>query len=642
MAIKVSSRNTLDISGIAKDIEQPDIKVVIYFFSIEFERMEPHKAMKKAFPQAACIGASMVGGWSTTGAVEKGITAMSLSSSEVEEVITSFQVGVKENATRAAINSINELKRRLGGQKVDPDKYLGLIFLDGLCMSESIIKEFTLDKTLNLPFVGGSAADEFAFAKTLVTVNDSISDDGLAVMILKMKIPFFFSHYVHLVPTTKTLTVTNSEVSKRIVWEINGEDAASYYAKILNIPSVDKISFDICAHNPMGMCVGDSVYVRTPNGVVDGKGLGFYCYIDAGTELHLLRSGDMIGNARNALLEAKEFLAGEIKGALLFNCGVRYMELQETGKVKDFNQVFSGTNFIGFNTFGEELFIHHNQTLTAIFFGEPLKEGETDNYKLRRLFHYVESKLKSLVFEITSRSELLNYTIIYLKDSFGPVSDYMMKGTESFKRSTGEFLESFTESQTDINSLDNGFSSIDKEFNESFSITESLQSEAKKASESLAAVNNVTEVTNILALNAAIEAARAGTAGRGFAVVASEIRKHAATTKNAVDSISGNMQVLIKSIKELSVKMEHVKTEVENAKTRIQKLVSTNTQELSVINSVNTDVSSLEQTFKEYEGIKETLNKMIEQSSLSKEDIEKMLVVYNSNIENITTLSRKK
>jgi hypothetical protein len=635
MAIKVASRNTLDIEGIAKEIDQVDIKVVIYFFSSEFEKNEPQKALKRALPNAACIGASMIGGWSTQRAVEKGIVAMSLSSSEVAEVITSFQTGVKENPTRSAINAIEELKRRLRGQ-INPNEYLGLIFFDGLCMGEKIMKEFSMEKRLNIPFVGGAAADELSFVKTLVALDERISGDGLAVMILKMKIPFFFNHYVHCVPTTISFTVTRSETERRIVWELNGEDAAAYYAKILNLSGVDKLNVDIFAKNPVGVKVGDRVYVRSPSSIVDGKGLYFYCYIESGTKLFLLKRGDIISTTKNILPECNNFLPAGIQGILLFNCVFRYSELKELRKLDEYNKIFSGNNFIGFNTYGEELFIHHNQTLTAIFFGNPLKDEETDQYKTKRLFYYADAKLKSIIFDIFSRSELLNTTITYLNNSFGPVSDYMKQGTSTFKKSTGDFLKSFTDSQDDIGSIDKGFSTVDKEFNESFHITEALQNEAKKASENLSAINNVTEVTNILALNAAIEAAHAGTAGRGFAVVASEIRKHAATTKNAVDSISGNMKILIKSINELSVKMENVKSEVDNAKKRIQNLVSVNTRELSLINSVNHDVSSLESTFKEYEGIKQALDAMIEQSSISKDDIEKLLLMYSDNIEKIT------
>jgi methyl-accepting chemotaxis protein len=213
----------------------------------------------------------------------------------------------------------------------------------------------------------------------------------------------------------------------------------------------------------------------------------------------------------------------------------------------------------------------------------------------------------------------------------------MRQGTETFKKNNSDFYESFTNSNADIGGIDKGFAVIDREFGESFLITESLQEEAKKASDNLSAINNVTEVTNVLALNAAIEAARAGAAGKGFAVVASEIRKHAVTTKNAVDDISGNMQVLINSIRDLSAKMETVKAEVEEAKLRVQNLVSANAQELSLIDSVNQDVASLENTFQEYDGIKSTLNVMIKQSNVSQEDIEKMLIVYDNNIEEIET-----
>jgi hypothetical protein len=352
----------------------------------------------------------------------------------------------------------------------------------------------------------------------------------------------------------------------------------------------------------------------------------------------LLRQGDVIANAQDALAEARSFLPGEIQGSLLFNCVLRYLEIKELRKLDMFNRVFSENNFIGFNTYGEELFTHHNQTLTAVFFGSPLEDGEQDPHRTKRLFHYANSKLKALMFEIISRSELLNVTITYLNDSFGPVSDYMQQGTETFKKNNSDFYESFTSSNADIDGIDKGFALIDREFGESFLVAESLQEEAKKASDNLSAINNVTEVTNILALNAAIEAARAGAAGKGFAVVASEIRKHAVTTKNAVDNISGNMQVLIGNIRSLSTKMETVKAEVETAKRRVQNLVSANAQELSLIDSVNRDVAALEGAFREYDGLKSTLNAMIEQSNVSKKDIEKMLVVYDNNIEDIKSI----
>jgi hypothetical protein len=618
------------MDGIIREINQPDIKAVLYFFSVEFEKDEPQRAFKRAFPQASCMGASMIGGWSTQQAIETGITAISFSSGEVEEIFVTIQEGARGDPSHTAQKAIQELKRKLGSRQVNPDEYLGLIFFDGLCLGEAVMKEFTLEKDLNLPFVGGAAADELTFTRTLVALDERLSGDGLAVMIMKMRIPFFFNHYVHYLPTDTSFTVTKSENMKRIVWEIEGQPAAVYYAGLLGLNDINKLNPSVYSKNPLGVRIGNSVYVRSPNAVIDGRGLQFYCYIEAGTRVHLLRRGDIIDAAGKALEDAGRHIPG-LQGCLLFNCVLRYLELKEFHKVKAFNDIFGKISFAGFNTFGEELFTHHNQTLTAVFFGSPV--SGIDALKTKRLFHYADSKLKSLIFEITSRSELLNVTIQYLNDSFGPVSDYMKQGTVSFKKSTGAFLENFTKSQTDISTIDNGFKAINREFGESFALTEALQQSAKQASENLSAINNVTEITNILALNAAIEAARAGVVGKGFSVVASEIRKHAGTTKNAVDAISVNIAFLIKTIGDLFLRMDTVKNEVDQAKQMIENLVAVNKTEISVINSVNHDVSSLESTFLEYDTIKETLNEMIKQSQVSKEDIEKMLIVFQHNVE---------
>ena len=65
----------------------------------------------------------------------------------------------------------------------------------------------------------------------------------------------------------------------------------------------------------------------------------------------------------------------------------------------------------------------------------------------------------------------------------------------------------------------------------------------------------------------------------------------------------------------------------------VENLVGANKYELSLVNAVNNNVASLESTFSEYESIKKTLSTMIQQSNLSKDDIEKMLIVYQHNIE---------
>ncbi|MDR2793233.1 MAG: FIST C-terminal domain-containing protein [Treponema sp.] len=368
MSIKVAFRRNWDIDGLTKEIDQPNVKAVVYFFSVELERFEPHKAFKRAFPRAACIGSSMIGGWCTTGATEKGVIAMSLSSDEVEETFIALQGGVKQDPVLAAQKIIAELKRKMGYRNLYPNTYLGLLFFDGLCRGEEIVKRFTLEKGFNLNLIGGAAADELTFTKTLVSADELCSDDGVAVMVMKMKIPFYCDHYAHCFPTDTSFVITKADPVKRIVWEIEGQNAAEYYAKVIGVSEAGKLTAVHFAKNPVGIVLGDTVYVRSQNAVIDNRGLQFYCSIEEETKVHLLRRGDIIAHARKSLEDALQYLAN-IQGALLFNCVLRYVEIQELNKAAEFNRVFEHLAFTGFNTYGEEYLTHHNQSLTAVFFG---------------------------------------------------------------------------------------------------------------------------------------------------------------------------------------------------------------------------------------------------------------------------------
>ncbi|MDR2632169.1 MAG: FIST C-terminal domain-containing protein [Treponema sp.] len=368
MSIKVARRSSGDFAGLIKEIEQPQVKAVIYFFSVEYERLEVHRALKRAFPQASCIGASMLGGWCTGGAVEKGLVAMSLSSDEVAEAFIALQEGVKQDPALAARKLIEDLKRKSGHRTFDPNSYLGILFFDGLCYGEEIVRRFTFEKGFNLNLVGGAAADEFTFTKTLVSADETCSADGVAVLLMKMNIPFYCNHYVHCIPTATSFVITKADPVKRIVWEIEGQEAATYYAKATGLASPDAITMAHLAQNPLGIVMGDTVYVRSQVGPIEGGGLQFYCYLDEQTRVHLLRRGDIIAHAQKTLEDVGRYLPN-VQGALLFNCAFRYLELQELKKVSDFNRVFEHLSFAGFNTYGEEFVTHHNQTLTAVFFG---------------------------------------------------------------------------------------------------------------------------------------------------------------------------------------------------------------------------------------------------------------------------------
>ncbi|MHB9294260.1 hypothetical protein Holit_03386 [Hollandina sp. SP2] len=139
---------------------------------------------------------------------------------------------------------------------------------------------------------------------------------------------------------------------------------------MVGVGSVDQLNVQIFSNNALGLVCGTNVYCRSLESVVEGKGLKGTCYVEAGTILHLLKPGDIIAETRNALQDAASYLP-RLQGAILFNCTLRWLELKAIKKVEAFHNLFKHLPYIGFNSFGEELFTHHNQTLTAIFFGRP-------------------------------------------------------------------------------------------------------------------------------------------------------------------------------------------------------------------------------------------------------------------------------
>jgi hypothetical protein len=369
MAVLTSATASSDISSVLDSVYQQDIRIVLYFFSVDYKNQNIQNTVKKRFPDAVCIGASMIGGWGPEGPMERGFTVMSLSSQEVDFVASSFRDQVKNDPRKAAREIVEDISVLLPEDDVNPAEYVGIVLVDGLSLGELVMKEFSTAKNFSFPLVGGAAADELTFTETLVTHDSQISGDGVCVAVMKMKVPFFYDHFVHYLPTDKEFLITQADPRKRVVWEIDHEPAADYYAKMLGLSGPEAIEHIHFSRNPLGVVIGDTVYTRSPNAVVEGKGLQFYCFIEAGTKMRLLRQGDILANAEKALQNALDYVK-PIQGAILFNCVLRYLEMKEDNKLNDFHQVFSSIPYIGFNTYGEELFTHHNQTLTALFIGE--------------------------------------------------------------------------------------------------------------------------------------------------------------------------------------------------------------------------------------------------------------------------------
>lgn len=221
-----------------------------------------------------------------------------------------------------------------------------------------------------MSFVGGSAGDDLAFTGTRVFCGDRHSDRGAALLVLEVTAPFRVIKTCSFVPAGRAMTVTHADLAERIVWELDGRPATEVYAEAVGCPP-EQLGAEVFMSHPVGLMIDGKPWIRSPQQVVAGKGIKFYCQILPQMRVELMRSTDLVGDTRSDLRQAYNSLGGQVSGTVAFNCILRRLEIDQNGLHQDFADAFDGVPTAGFHTYGESWLGHINQTLTAVLFGSP-------------------------------------------------------------------------------------------------------------------------------------------------------------------------------------------------------------------------------------------------------------------------------
>lgn len=360
-----STKGTSDevIQDLKSQIGAFDTKLLVFFSSPRLAPAIISQKVQNAFPGAQVFGCTTAGEIVSGKMLKNSLVAMAFDASAVSDVkIEVVENPKNENSVRKAFAAFEgHFKTPL--TEMDPSKYVGMIFVDGLSGAEEKLIDKIGDLT-NVTFIGGSAGDDLKFEATHVFANGKSFSNAAILAVLKPGVPFTFIKTQSFCDLGKKLVVTKANEENREVIEFNDKPAAQAYAEVLGVDVEEAPNRFM--HNPVGLLIDGVPFVRSPQRI-KGSNMLFYCGVTEGMELSLLESTDIIDDTRQAVAQARQEL-GSISGIININCILRTLELDQKQLSDDYGKIFADVPTIGFSSYGEQYIGHINQTATMLVF----------------------------------------------------------------------------------------------------------------------------------------------------------------------------------------------------------------------------------------------------------------------------------
>ena len=326
------------------------------------------KALRERYESAQVIGCTTAGEFVERDGSVGGVSVIAMPASTARAAhvaVAPYDHGV-DAGIRAAAKRLGKL---VGAdlRTLDPKRYVGVVLFEGLGMKEEEANEVLGAVAPQLVFVGGSAGDDLAFKETRVFHGAESTSNGAVLMLLEMAVPFTITKTCSFAPTKHRFTITRADEKNRVVYELDGRPALEVYAKAAGT-TPDKLDASLFMKHPVGMMLDGDPWIRSPQQALPDGGLKFYCRITEGSEVHLMKSTDIVAETKQAMARAAKEVGGRAGGALLFNCILRRLELDAAKAHEAFRAAFAGVATAGFHTYGETYLGHVNQTCTGLVF----------------------------------------------------------------------------------------------------------------------------------------------------------------------------------------------------------------------------------------------------------------------------------
>jgi len=356
---------------IAQKLRPDESACVVFFCSPRYDLKVLSAALQGHFVGTTLIGCTTAGEISQRGLTENSITAFSLPKSHfaVEALLLSNLAFLsEEEVTRTVQDKVFALEKR--AIAMAPGQNFAYALLDGMSIREEIMLGLLADALGGMPLLGGSAGDGLDFGDTYVYHAGAFHSNAAVMLLVNTRCPFRVVSGHHFGPSAEKLVVTRADPERRVVREINAEPAAPEYCRIMGL-TLDELGANTFARHPLGVRVGENLYVRSIQSVNDDLSLTFFCAIDTGIVLTKLRDVGMIEHFQAMMREVHDAI-GETQVVIGCDCIHRVIEAESHGLSRALSNTYRKHRVIGFNTYGEQRDgLHLNHSFTGIAIGSP-------------------------------------------------------------------------------------------------------------------------------------------------------------------------------------------------------------------------------------------------------------------------------
>lgn len=347
------------VRQLAAQIDQPNIRVTLAFFSDEYDPRELGRAFKEYLP-GPVIGCTTAGQLSESGFQRGGMSGASLAADELS--VVPYLIHPLATQVEQIGRIADDVQKRLAGTV---QQAFGFLLVDGLSMKEEELISTLYMSLGDVPIVGGSAGDSLKFKETFVYYDGRLWRDAAVFALFVTSLPFQVFKHQHFQPTSTKLVITAADPGRRLVHEINGEPAVEAYAELIDTP-VDGLDATIFSRYPLMLRIGDDYYVRSVSNIEPDGSLKFFCAIEEGLVL-TIGQGDSAIDALGRDLKQLQEKMGDPVVIIGCDCILRRLEMEERGIDDTIGRLLATSKVVGFSTYGEQFnSVHVNQTFTGI------------------------------------------------------------------------------------------------------------------------------------------------------------------------------------------------------------------------------------------------------------------------------------